>query len=110
MEKKIYLGLLLDFYGQMLTDHQRSLMEYSCYQDYSLSEIAQLMDISRQGVRDALVRAERTLEQMEKQLHFAARYTTLRNGLHALQTDLNKRGLKEYGVRISALIKEWEGQ
>ncbi len=110
MEKKIYLGLLYDFYGQMLTERQQYLMELYCNQDYSLSEIAQLTDISRQGVRDALVRADRSLKQMETQLQLATRYAALRNGLAALQADLLARGLDEYALRIGKLIKAWEGQ
>ncbi len=108
MEKKVFLGLLLDFYGQMLTDHQRNLMELYCQEDYSLSEIAQLQDISRQGVYDTLSRAEKQLMEMEEQLHLAFRYTRLQQGLREMQTELQQSGLDEYATRIDALLKEWE--
>jgi len=110
MEKKIWLGLLLDFYGQLLTDHQRLLMEMYCLEDYSLSEIAQLQNISRQGVRDALMRAEKSLLEMEDQLHLASRHTKLQQGLQKLQKEMNEKGLDDYATRIDALLKEWESQ
>lgn len=110
MEKKIYLGLLLDFYGQMLTTHQQSLMDMYCNRDYSLSEIANLLDISRQGVHDGIARAQRALELMEAQLHLATRYNAFRKGLSELKDDLSAQGLDEYAHRIGALMDAWEGQ
>ncbi len=108
MEKKVWLGLLLDFYGQMLTQNQRNLMELYCQEDFSLSEIAQLQDISRQGVHDTLIRAEKQLLEMEEQLHLASRYTRLQQGLQELEHDLLQHGLDEYATRIGTLRKEWE--
>ena len=61
MEKKIELSMLLDLYKGLLTDKQAETMELYYNEDLSLSEIAENMGITRQGVRDALVKAEKIL-------------------------------------------------
>ena len=52
MEDKIKSGFLYDFYGELLTERQRSVYEMSVLDDLSLSEIADTLSISRQGVHD----------------------------------------------------------
>ncbi|MDL2220585.1 YlxM family DNA-binding protein [Eubacteriales bacterium OttesenSCG-928-N14] len=74
MDKKIALNLLMDFYGNLLTERQQRTMEYYCGEDFSLSEIAEQEGISRQGVRDAIVRSEKTLYELEEKLGLAQRY------------------------------------
>ena len=69
MEKKAWMTLLLDFYGPLLTEHQRRAVELSCGEDYSLAEIAESQGISRQGVRDTLMRGEKALQALEDKLH-----------------------------------------
>jgi hypothetical protein len=84
-------------------------MELYCQEDYSLFEIAQLQNISRQGVRDALMRAERTLMRMEEQLQFASRHAALVAGLRSIEKQLQEKGLQDDAQRIDTLLKEWEG-
>ena len=60
---------LLDIYKGLLTDKQVEAMEYYYDSDYSLGEISELMDISRQGVRDFIKRGEAILDEMESKLH-----------------------------------------
>ena len=50
--------MLYDFYGELLTDRQKEFFDYYYNDDLSLSEIAENAGISRQGVRDVIVRAE----------------------------------------------------
>lgn len=87
MEKKAWMTLLLDFYGPLLTERQRRAIELSCGEDYSLAEIAESQGISRQGVRDTLMRAEKTLQDLEDKLHLASRTPVVacgpRSGLRA---------------------------
>ena len=71
--KNLDVVLLADFYGEMLTENQRKFIEYYYSDDLSLSEIAQNEGITRQGVRDAVKRAESQLYDMEKKLGFAER-------------------------------------
>jgi predicted DNA-binding protein YlxM (UPF0122 family) len=74
MAKNLEITLLLDYYGEMLTDKQRELIGSYYNDDLSLAEIAQNEGITRQGVRDAIKRAEAQLTEMEQRLHFAERF------------------------------------
>lgn len=68
MQKNLQISMLLDYYGMLLTEKQRSLMEYYYNDDLSLSEIAENEGITRQGVRDAIKRAETLLYDLESKL------------------------------------------
>lgn len=69
MEKNLIYTELLDIYKGLLTDKQAEAMEYYYDSDYSLGEISELMDISRQGVRDFIKRGEAIIDEMEGKLH-----------------------------------------
>ena len=77
MEKAVYLSLLLDFYGQLLTEKQREYTDLYYNENLSLSEIAENDGISRQAVRDSLLRAEAALMSTEEKTGLLARYTKL---------------------------------
>lgn len=79
MRDKLKMSLLLDFYGGLLTEKQRDISELYYNGDYSLSEIADDLHISRQGVRDSLVRAEATLTELEEKIGFAGKYNEIAN-------------------------------
>lgn len=68
IEKKLRLSTLYDFYGNLLTDKQKEIMEQYCDFDLSLGEIAENLDISRQAVYDTVKRAEKILEDYEGKL------------------------------------------
>lgn len=85
MAKDIKISFLLDFYGDMLTDKQRKVIEYYYNDDLSLSEIAENEGITRQGVRDAIKRAEEQLLEMEERLGFAARFRQTMDGLEKIR-------------------------
>ena len=69
MEKIVEQGLLYDFYGELLTEHQRHIYEDVVMNDMSLSEIAQEAGISRQGVHDLIKRCDKTLEEYESKYY-----------------------------------------
>ena len=69
--------LLFDYYGEMLTEKQRNIFDLYYNEDLSLTEISENLDITRQGVRDSIVRAEDTLRDMERKLGFASRFSRL---------------------------------
>ena len=74
MEKRtVEMALLLDFYGELLTEKQRSYMELYYNEDFSLAEIARLGGITPQGVRDAILRGEATLLETEAKTGLMAR-------------------------------------
>ena len=68
MEKFIKAMLLLDIYGNLLTDKRKQTLSLYYNEDYSLQEIADFLEITKQGVRDALIQGERSLYYYEKNL------------------------------------------
>lgn len=76
MEKNLIYSELLDIYSALLTPKQVEAMEYYYYSDYSLGEISELMDISRQGVRDFIKRAEGIIDETEAKLHLVEKFRT----------------------------------
>ena len=85
MEKIVEQGLLYDFYGELLTPHQRRIYEEAVFQDLSLSEIAQEEGISRQGVHDLIRRCDRALEEYEEKLHLMRRFGQIRQRLERIR-------------------------
>ena len=84
MAKNLEISYLLDFYGDVLTDKQRDVMEQYYNDDFSLSEIAENFGISRQGVRDAIKRGETTMLELEEKIGFAKRYRAMQEVLSRL--------------------------
>lgn len=78
MDKIVEKNLLYDFYGELLTDHQKKIYEDAVYGDFSLSELAEEYGISRQGVHDLLKRCDKILEEYEDKLHMIERFEILR--------------------------------
>ena len=74
MSKNLDVAVLLDFYGAMLTDKQRDAIDLYYNQDLSLSEIAELQNITRQGVRDSIKRGEVILYELVDKLHMFENY------------------------------------
>lgn len=77
VEARVELNTLLDFYGPLLTEHRREVLRLYCEEDLSLAEIAQQLDITRQGVGDALKKGRRQLADYEAKLGLAQRYRQL---------------------------------
>ena len=74
-EKDLKWAIYLDYYGDFLTEKQLCAMSLYYNEDYSLSERAEDMDITRQGVLDVLKRAQKKLSDMEDKLHLVAAKT-----------------------------------
>ncbi len=74
MAKNLEISILLDYYGQMLTEKQLEVAQLYYNEDLSLAEIAQLANITRQGVLDSIKRAEGTLLEMEQRLGLARKF------------------------------------
>jgi len=74
MSKNLTMTVLLDFYGELLTEKQRIALKSYYDEDCSLSEIAEDMSISRQGVRDFIKRGESQLLEFEEKLGLAKRF------------------------------------
>lgn len=72
--QRVELSMLYDFYGALLKENQRQIFEEYILDDYSLSEIAQDMGITRQGVHDALKRTTARLQGYEDKLGLVRRF------------------------------------
>ncbi|MEG1427295.1 MAG: YlxM family DNA-binding protein [Oscillospiraceae bacterium] len=81
MAKDLHITVLLDFYGEMLTDKQREIVSSYYNDDLSLSEIAEGREITRQGVRDTIKRSEQQLLDMEERLGLAKRFRKVQENL-----------------------------
>ena len=73
-DKAFHMTMLFDFYGDLLTDRQKEFFDLYYNEDLSLAEIAENAGITRQGVRDVLVRSEAILNEMEEKTGIVARF------------------------------------
>ena len=85
--------LLYDFYGELLTEHQKRIYENVVFNDLTLSEAAEDAGISRQGVHDLLRRCDKQLRSYESKLHLVERFTRVRSDVE----------------RIVEIVDEFEG-
>ena len=87
-EKNLNISLLLDFYGDILSERQNEMLSMYYNEDCSLSEIAEAFSISRQGVRSVLKKGETILTDMESKLHLASRFIKIRDKSTELASEL----------------------
>ena len=92
MNKILEQALLYDFYGELLTTHQKEVYEQFILEDLSLREIAESAGISRQGVHDLIRRCQKALEGYEAKLHLVERFLSI----------------KEKVGQIDGILDEWE--
>ncbi len=95
--------LLYDFYGELLTEHQKSVYEDFIFQDLSLSEIAAMRGISRQGVFDLLHRINKILENYEAKLHLVERFLSLKKDVAAIEETVGKLKEKDPDADVSEM-------
>lgn len=105
MEKIVERGLLYDFYGELLTSHQRSVYEEAVFQDMSLSEIADEFSISRQGVHDIIKRCDKLLSEYEEKLHLVDKFMKIQENAKAINLILDE--MREIGQH-DLLMKKCE--
>ncbi len=117
MANNIEISMLLDLYGEALTIKQRDYLNYYYNDDLSLSEIAENEGITRQGVRDAIKRAEALLFDMESKLKFSQKLEKFQAGLddivkcaeeinehnlsHGLSREINDKTVKIKSIALS---------
>ena len=111
MDKNIQIGLLYEFYGNLLTEKQAYVIDSYYNDDLSLSEIADELQITRQGVRKHLIEAEKILNNYEDKLGLMNKFLDNKNELKHIYEELNKlknkyndEDINELSAKISKLI------
>ena len=108
-EKDLNISFLLDFYGDVLSERKRTVLEYYYNDDLSLSEIADEIGISRQGVRELIKKAEEELHFYEEKLGLATRFRdaqTCAEELLALLDQASVGGeIREAALRLSKMVR-----
>ncbi len=85
MEKIVRQSLLYDFYGELLTDHQKSIYEDVVMNDMSYSEMGRIYGISRQGVYDMIKRCDKILEDYETKLKLVEKFVNAREKISEMR-------------------------
>ena len=85
MEKIVQQGILYDFYGELLTEHQRKIYESAVFEDLSLTELSEEYGITRQGVHDLIKRCTKTMQGYEDRLHMIRRFEAIKENAEQLQ-------------------------
>ena len=109
MKNQAYrMAMLYDFYGDLLTDRQKEFYDLYYNEDLSLAEIAENDGITRQGVRDVIVRAEAYLTEIEDRTGLIRRFHTMQSQLREIAdcvrqvTDLNDKRLGSDELEVLA--------
>ena len=90
MDKILELSLLYDFYGELLTEHQRDIYRDAVYEDLSLSELSEQYGITRQGIHDLIKRCDKALGEYENKLHLVDKFMNINNIAHEIRIEINK--------------------
>lgn len=90
MDKILEQALLYDFYGELLTEHQKDIYTQVVLEDMSLGEVAEEAGISRQGVHDLIKRCTKILEGYEQKLHLVERFVKIRSQMGEISELLDK--------------------
>lgn len=109
MDEILKQTLLFDFYGELLTEHQKEIYSQVVLEDYSLSEIAKDSGISRQGVHDLIKRCNKTLEGYEEKLHLVEKFMSVREKVHQIDTLLENYENQDEKVLIQQ-VKQLSGE
>ncbi|RXT15085.1 putative DNA-binding protein [Ammoniphilus sp. CFH 90114] len=106
LEKTNRVNLLFDFYGPILKDRQRQFLEMYYREDLTLSEIAEVMEVTRQAVYDQVKRTEIVLEQYEDKLQLLSRYQERQSRINRLLDLLDSDPPEWDSENIRTLVKE----
>lgn len=109
LEERVYLSMLYDFYGALLKENNRRIFEAYIQEDYSISEIAEEMEISRQAVHDAVKRITKQLRGYEEKLGLLERFELQRNEMKRLYECLQEMNISEEdpkGKEIFQILSE----
>ena len=106
MEKFVKQTFLYDFYGELLTVKQRRIYESVILEDYSLSEVAEELGISRQGVHDMVKRCNKILEEYESKLHLVEKFLNVRQQVQKIHKLAEQYQAREIEIISSEILEE----
>ena len=106
MPKNLKYAEYLDCYGELLTEKQREVLGYYYNDDFSLAEISENMNISRQGVLDIIHRAQTQLDTFEDKLHLTDLYSDINSAFDILNELFCSENDKERKSKIEAAIRK----
>lgn len=109
MDNVYKMTMLLDFYGQMLTERQYEIMDLHFNADYSLGEIAEQLNISRQGVHDNIKRCKALLNNMEEKLGLLNKFSIQKDKEERILRylkNIDKSNMSEDDISILKMVKD----
>ncbi|EEU8425154.1 putative DNA-binding protein [Listeria innocua] len=98
-EKTNRMNLLFDFYQELLTTKQKSYVSFYYLDDYSLGEIAEEFEVSRQAIYDNIKRTEESLEKYEEKLEMLRKYQQREKLFDQLEAQLTKKNFLDEQVK-----------
>ncbi|EAF5659227.1 putative DNA-binding protein [Listeria innocua] len=98
-EKTNRMNLLFDFYQELLTTKQKSYVSFYYLDDYSLGEIAEEFEVSRQAIYDNIKRTEESLEKYEEKLGMLRKYQQREKLFNQLEAQLTKKNFLDEQVK-----------
>ena len=104
------MTMLFDFYGELLTERQKEFFDLYYNEDLSLSEIAENAGISRQGVRDVIVRAEAQMTEVEDKTGLVKRFLQMRTHLDRIEAAANEIETINYRQYENPRLGDLSGQ
>ena len=107
LDKNLKFGLLLDFYGGLLSPRQYEIMNYYYNEDLSLGEISDEIGISRQGVRDAVQKSQKLLTEFDEKLGLMNRFDEIKISVEEIKHELLDINVsKSDKNKIDSIIKK----
>jgi len=100
------MAMLFDFYGDILTERQKEFYDLYYNEDLSLAEIAENYGISRQGVRDVIVRAEAAMTEIEDKTHLIRRFHRMKAELDAMNAAADRLLAAAQGGSVAEEVAE----
>ena len=110
MEKRFEISILFDFYGELLTEKQRDIMDLYFNNDLSLSEIAEINDTSRQAIHDTIKRCEKALLVYEEKLKLSNKNHLLKETLNKILSELDYLEINIKNEKMNQLIYDIKTQ
>lgn len=104
LDKVIEIGIMYDFYGELLTEKQQKAIQLYYFQDLSLGEIGETLEISRQGVYDHIHRGEEILRDYERRLGLIEKHKKIKVEIEELEEYIKDKEIS-YSIKKSIIGK-----